>query len=155
MTSARTVSRSSRLAAPAAKVWAHATSMPALSREMTPWMRMTYPPEARDMSLDDAGVRPGEPLFKSWVLVLGVLPVERMNVTIAEVDPGRRFVEQSRTSVMKSWRHERRVEPDGDGCVLTDTLMMEPPVAALAGPIAWFIGRFFDHRHRVLRALFA
>lgn len=150
----RTVTRSSRLAAPAERVWAHATSMASITREMAPWLRMTFPPEAAGVALDDPRVRLGEPLFTSWVLLLGVVPVERMDLTLAELDPGRRFVEQSRTRVLKGWRHERRVEPDGDGCVVTDTLTLTPPVGALAGPLEWFVGRFFEHRHRRLRALF-
>jgi ligand-binding SRPBCC domain-containing protein len=150
-----TIVRSSCLAAPAARVWADATRLPAINAEMRPWLSMTAPAEARGRSIDDPALTLGVPLFRSWVLLLFVLPVERMDVTISALDPGRRFVEESRVLVLRRWRHERTVEPDGDdACVVTDTLTVEPHVSLLAPFVAWFVGAFFAHRHRRLRARF-
>lgn len=86
------------LAAPRSTVWKHATKLTTINREMAPWLRMTVPREVGEASLDDPRLRIGEPLFASWILLLGVVPVERMQVTVIELEPGRRFVEQSRTS---------------------------------------------------------
>ncbi len=150
-----TVTRISRLPAPAEVVWRHATSMPSVNREMGPWLRMTYPAEARDQSLADAAVVLGEPLFTSWILFLGLLPVERMRVTIVELEPGRRFVERSPPVLLRSWRHERSVEPSQDGCVVTDVVTAEPPFAWFSPVLRVVAERFFTHRHARLRRLFA
>jgi hypothetical protein len=76
------ISRSTPLRAAPSLVWRHATSLDGINREMGPWLKMTAPPEARGLALDDAGVALGEPLFTSVVLFGGVMPVERMRVTI-------------------------------------------------------------------------
>lgn len=150
-----TVVRSSRLRASAADVWAGVTKMPAINREMGPVLRMSYPREAEDMTLDGDAVRLGEPLFRSWVLLGGLLPVERMDVTLVELDPGRRFVEQSGTLFMRLWRHERIVDADANGgSTVTDRLTMEAPIPRFSAGIARLVGLFFDHRHRRLRATF-
>lgn len=150
------VSRSSRLAASAPIVWAHATAMADINRELAPWMRMTFPPAAAGLSLADADadVRLGEPLFTSWILFLGFLPVDRMRLVLTELDPGRRFVERSAMTVLRSWRHERTVEPDGDGCVVTDSVEAAPPLGFGAPILRWVLGRFFAHRHRRLLRTF-
>ena len=149
-----TVMRSSRLRASAADVWTAATSMDRINREMAPWLRMTYPSEAAGLTLDSPEVRLGEPLFTSYVLFLGVLPVERMLVTLTALEPGRRFVEQSRMLFIRSWRHERTIAPDGDGCVVTDQLTVEPPLPIFTPLVGAIVEAFFGHRHRQLRAFF-
>jgi ligand-binding SRPBCC domain-containing protein len=146
-----TVVRSSRMPASAEAVWGLVTRMPAINREMGPWLRMTYPREAENLSLGDTTVRLGEPLFTSWVLAGGLVPIERMAVTLVELEPGRRFVEQSRTLAMRSWRHERTLEPSGDECIVTDRLTLAAPVRWVEPLLGRALGLFFDHRHRRLR----
>ena len=149
-----TVTRSSTLHAPPGEVWLHATSLDGIHRELSPWMRMTAPAEARGLSLDGAQVPLGEPLFTSWILLLGFFPVERMRLTLVELEPGRRFVEQSGTTFMRLWRHERTVEAAPAGCTITDKLTLAAPLVLFTPLVAKLIGYFFNHRHRRLRRLF-
>jgi len=143
---------SSALAAPAAEVWAHATSIDGINAELAPWLKMTAPPELR--SLSDVEVVLGRPIGRSTVLLFGWLPVDRMELTLVELEPGRRFVERSQVRSQKLWQHERTVEPEGDGgCRLTDRLMFEP---RLGGPlVAAFLRRVFAARHAYLRRTFS
>ena len=148
------IERSTPLRASAAEVWRHATSLDGINREMAPWLRMTAPAAARGLALDDAGAALGAPLFTSVVLLGGIVPVERMRVTIAELEPGRRFVERSPMLALRAWRHERIVEPHQAGCLVIDRVSFEPRLAA-AGPLARAaVGAFFAHRHRQLGRLF-
>jgi ligand-binding SRPBCC domain-containing protein len=141
---------SSRLGATAATVWAHATSVAGINAELAPLLRMTAPPSLR--SLSDVSVVLGEPLGTSTVLLFGLLPVDRLDLTLVELEPGRRFVERSRVRSQKLWQHERVVAPDGDGCRLTDRLTFEPK---LGGPlVAAFLRRVFANRHAYLRRTF-
>jgi ligand-binding SRPBCC domain-containing protein len=148
------IERSTPLRAAAAEVWRHATSLDGINREMAPWLRMTAPAEARGLALDDAGVELGQPLFTSVVLLGGVVPVERMRVTITELDPGRRFVERSPMLTVRGWRHERRIDPHAAGCRVTDRVSFAPPLAAAAMPMRALVGAFFAHRHRQLGRIF-
>jgi ligand-binding SRPBCC domain-containing protein len=138
----------SELSAPPAKVWRWMTSLKGISTEMWPIMKMTVP--AGMTQIDDVSVVPGQRLFRSWVLLFGVLPIDRSDLTLLSIDPGRGFVEESPMLSMSLWRHERWIAARETGTVLTDKLTFEPrTLPALTG---WFIRKVFEHRHRVLRA---
>ncbi len=149
--SRRALERSSHLAASAEAVWAGATHFDGINDEFRPLLRMTAPRGRRELSAEV--VVPGERLFRSWLLVLGVVPVDYDDLTIAELGPGHRFLERSRMLSASEWVHERVVETTGPAsCRITDRLSYEPrhrffePVLSRAVPLV------FDHRHRRLRA---
>ena len=137
----------SRLTAPPAEVWQWITSFIGISTEMLPLMRMSVPRGVR--CLTDIDIVPGKPMFFSWILLFGVLPVDWSKLTLLELDEGHGFVEQSPMGSMKMWRHERCIEAAESGCALIDRLSFEPRFAAPL--LAWFVRRFFAHRHAVLR----
>jgi hypothetical protein len=117
-------------------------------------MRMTEPRAARGMSLAD--VELGRPLGRSWVLLLGVIPFDYDDITLVEVDPGRRFLERSPMGSMRHWEHERVVEARGDrACTVTDRLTFEPRLRAAGGVVRGIVERLFAHRHRRLHSWFA
>lgn len=137
----------SDLAAPPEKVWKWITSVRGIQAEMSPIMKMTAP--ASMSGLDDVAVVPDRRLLRSWVLLFGVLPIDRSDLTLVSIDPGKGFVEQSPMLSMKLWRHERSITASGTGTVLTDKLTFEPRF--VPGVTEWFIRKVFEHRHRVLR----
>jgi hypothetical protein len=95
---------------------------------------------------------PGRPLFRSWLLLFDVLPIDRSDITLLEVEQGRRFLEQSPMLIMKLWRHERVITPTADGTLVTDNLEFSPrfAVSIVRGSVKFF----FQHRHLVLRRMF-
>jgi hypothetical protein len=146
--------RSSRLAAPAAEVWAHATAMRGVNRELFPLARMTHP---RDLSVLEPGlVTLGQRAFRSWIFALGIVPIDYDDLTFVELEWGRRFLERSPMLTQREWQHERVIDPaPGGGCTLTDRLRFVPRVPAL-GPL--FLAEFrltFWVRHWHLRRMFA
>jgi ligand-binding SRPBCC domain-containing protein len=144
------VSITSRLPAPAEAVWARVTTFEGVNDELRPVMRMTAPAHVRELSEDTVVL--GERLFRSWILLLGLLPVDYDDITLVELEPGRRFLERSPMLSMRSWQHERVVEPDGDGCTVTDRLEFEPRLPLPAAPV---VRALFRHRHRRLRRRFS
>jgi hypothetical protein len=144
----------SRLAASAEVVWAQVCRMPGVNFELMPLMRMSYP--ADRASLDDGAlVNPGDTVFNSWLMLFGVIPIDRHALAFDRVMPGVGFDERSHSWLQREWIHRRRVEPIGSSaCRVTDELVVSPRVA-LAAPIAKLIVRtLFTHRHRRLRARF-
>lgn len=141
----------SQLNATPEAVWTWMVSVDGISRELSPILRMTTPRGVRTLS--DVQIQPGQRLFRSWLLVLGVLPMGYSDLTLLELESGVGFVEQSPMTSMRLWRHERRVRAEGRGASrLTDRLTFEPAIArALTTRI---IRWMFEHRHRVLRAHF-
>ncbi len=154
---AQTVVQSSPLTASAEEVWERALTPEGISDELRPWLRMTMPRALRGKSIDDVPL--GEPLGRSWILLFGALPVDYDDLALAERGPGLRFLERSRLASMRSWQHERIVEPVGEGYEITDRLTFElrRPLAAIPGSsrmaraiVAWL----FRHRHRRLATHF-
>jgi hypothetical protein len=140
----------SDLAAPAEEVWAAATDLVAINDELGPWMRMTAPRGRRTLSVDD--VTPGRRLFRSWLLVLGVLPVDYDDLTITAIGPGHRFQERSRMMSASVWEHERTVTATGAAsCRVTDRVGFVPRTALHGMVLRRVVPRLFAHRHRRLR----
>ena len=140
----------SKLNASRERVWEWITSPDGIRAEMWPIFRMTIPSRVR--TLADVEVRPGIPLFRSYILLFGVLPIDYSDLTLIELDQGRGFVEESPMGSMKLWRHERRIvdcPTDPSAVVLTDHLTFQPRWASPL--VRWFIRRTFEHRHAVLR----
>jgi ligand-binding SRPBCC domain-containing protein len=117
-------------------------------------MRMTTPATLRGKTVDDVEV--GQRLGRSWLLLFGVLPFDYDDLALAELEPGRRFLERSTMLSMRRWEHERAVEPRGDGaCEVTDRIAFElrRPLARVPGlraAVRAILGRLFAHRHRRL-----
>jgi hypothetical protein len=151
--SPRTLSFTSRLESPADLVWARVSTFRGVNAELGPWLQMTAPPEALERSLDDAPTR--APLFSSWVLLLGVLPIDRHHFALDEVERGVGFKERSTSWSEREWIHVRRVEPAGDhACIVTDALTFTPRIPGTGPIVERVIGALFRHRHRALRARF-
>ncbi|MDX2168051.1 MAG: hypothetical protein SF182_13335 [Deltaproteobacteria bacterium] len=143
---------SSALAAPRDAVWARVATMAGVNDELAPLARMTHPREAAAQSLEQVPL--GQPAFRSWVLLFGVLPVEYDDLTMVQIEPGRGFREESPLLTQRLWIHERWLEDLPGGCRLTDRLTFEPRLALL-GPLQQIVFRFFfGHRHRRLRRRF-
>lgn len=140
----------SKLSCGRGAAWSWITSLDGISAEMRPLLRMTAPPGVR--SLAHVEVTPGKPLFRSRLLLFGVLPIGHSDLTLLELRPGHGFVEQSPMGWMKLWRHERRIlgSSDDSTVVIEDRLSFEPRRARWL--VGWLIARFFAHRHRVLRS---
>ena len=143
----------SELGTPMAIVWEAVGTMKGVNAELGPWLSMTAPPEASNLRIEDAPV--GTPLFASWVMLRGVVPIDRHYFKLAGVERGRGFVEESTSWTERRWEHQRHLTPLGESaCSLTDRLTFTPRVP-LSGPLLKrVIAVVFRHRHRLLRSRF-
>jgi ligand-binding SRPBCC domain-containing protein len=145
--------RKSRLGAPRDRVWSWITSVDGISEEMRPYFRMTSPEGVRNLA--DMNVELGSPFLRSRVFLFGVIPAGTWDFTLVELEDKVGFVEQSPSTFMTSWRHERRILDDASdpsSVLLSDHVTFVPKSGRWL--LARFLGRVFDHRHRVLRERF-
>ena len=142
----------SDLTAPAEALWAHATSPAGVNRELFPLARMTFPRSVERLAFDAEHL--GQRLFRSWILLLGVLPVDYDDLTLLRVTPGMEFVEVSPMLSQREWHHQRTLTPVAGGTRLVDTVCFVPRVAALGRPYQVVFAQTFALRHRNLRRLF-
>ena len=112
---------------------------------------MTFPSGISDLT---GSWRPGERLFRSWLLAAGFVPIEYDDVVFEEVEPGRRFLERSALLSQRVWEHERIIEPASQGCRVTDRIRFVPRLPWLAPLYGSVFKTVFWWRHRKLRQLF-
>lgn len=138
----------SRLAAPAQDVLAEAMTMRGVNAELMPLVRMTYPADAENLDTERAPLK--QTLFHSWLMLGGVIPMDRHALAFDELyDNG--FDERSTSWVQRVWIHRRRVVEDGKGCIVTDELEFQPRLPVPASIPAALVSRVFRHRHARLR----
>ncbi|MDQ3790587.1 MAG: hypothetical protein M3422_25545 [Actinomycetota bacterium] len=143
----------SPLMAPADQVWAHVTDFAGINAEMRPLLRMTAPHAWRNLTPEN--IHLGHRLFRSWLLLFGLFPIDYDDLTIVEFGPGHRFLERSQMFSASVWEHERVVELTGaDSCRVIDRVRFTPRWRPLGLVLGWFVPRFFLHRHRQLRRAF-
>lgn len=131
--------------------WAHVSSVEGIAAELAPVLRMTFPPEITE--LDETSVPLHQRLCRSWILLGGVLPIEYDDVTLVELEPGRRFLEASQTLTLSHWGHERIVEARGSKARITDRLSAIPRLPLPPALIRTIVAALFQHRHRRLREI--
>jgi hypothetical protein len=106
-----------------------------------------------------ADIQPGTHLGRSWLLLFGMVPFDYDDIHIAELTPGRGFFEDSRMFLLRPWQHRRTLDPDGEGCIVTDELTFRPRgvlagIPGLLSLVQAVVSRLFRHRHRRLAAYF-
>lgn len=141
--------------APIDRVWAAVTSPAGINAELLPYLRMTVPRRFRGRTIDD--IEPGTRLGRSYFLLFGILPIDFDNITVAEIDSGRRFREESTMLSMSVWVHERTLREVGEGLTEVSDAVHFVPRAPLGLVPGWgsvlraVLAFLFRHRHRRLR----
>jgi ligand-binding SRPBCC domain-containing protein len=143
---------SSRLAAPAEEVWSAVTRPEVLNDELGPWFRVPIPATVRALRLETAPV--GVPLARAWVLFLGFVPIDYDDLTLVSVGPGMRFHERSPMLNCRIWEHRRSVDPQEQGCLVTDRISFQPRWFMSGRLYVAIVYRIFRHRHHRLRQRF-
>jgi ligand-binding SRPBCC domain-containing protein len=146
------VERTSIIDAPVERVWARVVSPAGINDELRPWMTMSVPRGAESMTVDTIPI--GAPIGRAWLRLFGVLPFDYDRLSIVELDPGRRFLEQSTMLSMRRWQHQRSLTPRDDrSTVVADRITFEP--RAVLTPAERLIARglraLFAHRHARLQ----
>jgi ligand-binding SRPBCC domain-containing protein len=144
--SAGLVEQGSQLDAAADAVWERVTTLEGITEELMPIMRMTAPADVDALRPED--IVPGQRLFRSWILLFGLIPFDYDDITVVEMQPGRYFHERSTMLSQRVWEHERWVEPRDGGCVVRDRLRFEPRLGLPGKWVEPVIRAIFRHRHR-------
>jgi hypothetical protein len=152
---ARVVEQSSDVAATIDLVWQRVVSPEGINDEMRPWMTMSMPRGADELTIDT--IQLGVPLGRARIRLFGVLPIDYDHLSIVAIEPGRSFHENSTMLSMRSWQHERSLTPVSDGVTrVHDRVTFEPRwfMRPSAGLLRRLLAAFFAHRHRRLARYF-
>jgi ligand-binding SRPBCC domain-containing protein len=141
------VTVSSAAAAPRAAVWARIATFEGVNDELGPILAMSAPPTVTALTPDLAT---GQPLFRSWLRLFGILPVDYDHIGFGAIEPGEYFAERSTMGSLAIWHHDRRLHDVAGGTTVVDHLAFVPRLPG-TGRIARVIVRaLFRHRHRRL-----
>jgi hypothetical protein len=138
----------SDLAIAPAEFWSN-VSLESVNWELAPFVRMTAPREWQDRPIPDWEV--GRELFSSWILLFGMLPVDRHAFRLRAIGPGLEFHETSSSWTNRQWNHDREIRANQSGCTVIDRVSYAtrlPLLAPLAGSIYRLIFRSRHHRLR-------
>jgi ligand-binding SRPBCC domain-containing protein len=133
-------------------VWARVSTFAGVNDEFFPLFRMTAPRAVREQGL--GAVEVGQRVCRSWVLLLGFLPVDYDDIVLERLDPPNGFLERSTMLSQRRWEHERMIVAVEDGCIVTDRIGYEPRLPVPDSVLRWLYGSIFRHRHRRLRRRF-
>jgi len=75
------VERQSVIDAPTDRVWARVVTPEGINDELRPWMTMSMPRGAKDLTVDTVPV--GTPVGRCWMRLFGILPFDYDNLMIA------------------------------------------------------------------------
>ncbi|MES2104918.1 MAG: hypothetical protein V4634_12940 [Pseudomonadota bacterium] len=138
----------SRLAVNAAE-FAAATSMQSVNWELSPIVRMTAPDEWKNCAIGQWET--GRLLFKSWILLFGLIPVDLHAFRLQEIYAGAGFQECSSSTVNKEWRHRRMLAAHGSGCSVIDHVVVVGRLPLLSAMLMPVYKCVFRYRHARLR----
>ena len=127
-------------------------SMRAVNEELAPLVRMTVPAAWATCSL--AQWQTGRVLFRSWILLFGIFPVDRQAVQMERIHDETGFLERSSSWMNRLWEHERTTEITPGGCVLVDRVKVLGRIPLAERLLTPTYKRIFEHRHQRLRALY-
>ncbi len=133
-----------------AEAFAAQLTMVAVNAELHPLARMTFPAEWASRPILDGPEN--QLLFRSWILLFGLLPVDRHAIRFKSTRQGRGFEESSWSVANRCWCHQRWISPRQDGCRVEDIVEYEsrlPLLGYLLRPLYQWV---FRRRHRNLRA---
>jgi hypothetical protein len=127
------------------------TTAQGVNAELAPLVRMTFPAGAM---ADLANAPRDEPVAVCWLLAFGAIPFDRHVLAMHEVGE-RHVIETSHSLLQKLWRHERYVEPSGQGCTVRDVVTPVPRLGLAAPMTRAIAAAIFRHRHKRLKSLYA
>ncbi len=144
----RSFSFSSNLSSPAEEILSSLT-MTGVNTELSPLVRMTAPSSFATRSIFEWPER--QMLFKSWILLFGILPIDRHTFLFERIQAGVGFTERSTSWTNRYWCHERKVVSLGSACQVVDTVTFQSRIPLLDLLLLPVYRLAFWRRHQYLQ----
>jgi len=126
-------------------------TMNGVNRELGPLIRTTAPPTWQAKQISEWSAQ--QPLFASWIFVLGILPIDRHSFYFEAIGEWS-FSEASSSWTNRVWRHRRQITEADSSTVVEDQVCFEPRLRVLQPVLARIYKLVFEHRHRRLVRLY-
>jgi len=128
------------------RLWDNIHTFERVNFELFPMMKMTTPSAYKIMPLENFPVNVF--VFKSIVLLFGLIPIEVSSIRLKFVKKNEGFIEESKMLLSRDWKHTRNLSNVDGKCKLEDIIEVRPRWFLLK-PVLWvFIKLLFANRHR-------
>jgi hypothetical protein len=169
----------SHVSTPRDLVWSGITTFHGVNKEFFPLLRMSCP--FPDLRLNSA-MATGQPLFRSWLLLFGIMPIEFDLLGLSSVIENVSFEEKSTMALISEWNHHRflcdenaeeeqdeekeeegseRHYEDGKerkiargGTIIRDRLLFTPRIPGTGFILRLIVRALFSYRHMRLRMIY-
>jgi len=131
-------------------VWAAMSTIGGINRELAPFVRLTD--STHGAPFDSDPWRISAPVH--WQLLFGVIPIDRHRVQVVALPDGHGFRESSSSWYHRVWWHERTLLDVPDGCIVRDSVEIEPRLRVADPFMGWAVRWTFRRRHRSLQRRF-
>jgi ligand-binding SRPBCC domain-containing protein len=88
-----------------------------------------------------------QPLFRSWLLLFGLIPVEYDLLRIVDVEEGVSFSERSSMGLLREWNHDRILTDDNSSTEVIDKVSFTTRIPFTSWIIATIVRFLFHYRH--------
>lgn len=123
-------------------------TMAGVNEELHPFLHMSSPIEWRTQPI--SGWPINTRLFKSWITLAGVIPVDRHQFEFKAIHR-HGFKECSSSFFNHEWHHERTIEASAEHSIIRDSVHYTSKVAVAGILMKPLYQAIFKHRHRKLR----
>ncbi|GAA3966087.1 hypothetical protein [Allohahella marinimesophila] len=124
-------------------------NMAGVNEEIAPFLKMTAPAGWATRPIEAWPERTS--LFSSWILLFGIVPLDKHTFFFRSIDPASGFSESSSSLMHSCWEHQREIDGSEFACRISDTVNFKCRVPGLAVLLAPIYRAVFRHRHRRLR----
>ena len=131
------------------KLWTDITQFKNINYELMPFARMTCPKHLNTLAPDTIPL--DTPLFKSIILLLGIIPIDLHCLQISQFKPQQGFWENSSSMMHRTWQHTRTLTPINEhNTQISDTLLFEPRLPFVGYLLLPIYKMVFENRHQKL-----
>lgn len=113
---------------------------------------MTHP--ADRASLAGQTVPMGTVLFRSMILLFGILPIDLHALAFDKIQDNKAFYENSTTLTHRYWKHTRSLTDTEGGVMVKDEVHFSPRLPFIGHLLLPIYTAIFRHRHRRLAKAF-
>jgi hypothetical protein len=132
------------------RLWRDITDIDSINYELMPLVKMTFPFAIKSIGIENVPLN--QLLFKSCILLLGLIPIDVHYLSLENIESNHRFDENSSSWMHHFWKHSRILNQLSNSQVnILDTIHFKPRLLFLGYFLLPIYKVVFQHRHNRLK----
>jgi hypothetical protein len=133
-------------------IWKRVSCFSGVNEELYPLMQMTCPDPTLQLT---SQLISNKPLFRSWLLLFGFIPIDYDLIGITDCKEGHSFSERSSMGLMSKWHHDRFLHELNDNQTqVVDKLSFISRIPFTGFILSFIVRMLFKYRHYKLKTFY-